>query len=108
MSLSQTMSPEGQRPDLRPWRLLKRALPRGLFGRSLIIIVAPVVILQAIVTYVFFERDVDASTRRLSRDIAAEVSFLITLEDKYPMKERVADRKYDPVVWLGKVLFKKK
>jgi succinate dehydrogenase / fumarate reductase iron-sulfur subunit len=25
-----------------------------------------------------------------------------------PMKERVADRKYDPVVWLGKVLFKKK
>jgi succinate dehydrogenase / fumarate reductase, iron-sulfur subunit len=25
-----------------------------------------------------------------------------------PMKERVADRKYDPVVWLGKVLFKKR
>jgi succinate dehydrogenase / fumarate reductase iron-sulfur subunit len=25
-----------------------------------------------------------------------------------PMKERVADQKYDPVVWLGKVLFKKK
>ena len=25
-----------------------------------------------------------------------------------PMKERVADNKYDPVVWLGKVLFKKK
>src|ERR1700733_2703110 len=92
MSLSQTMSPEGPRPDLRPWRLLKRALPRGLFGRSLIIIVAPVVILQSIVTYVFFERDVDASTRRLSRDIAAEVSFLITLEDKYPMKERVVLR----------------
>ena len=25
-----------------------------------------------------------------------------------PMKERVADRKYDPVVWLGKVPFKKR
>jgi succinate dehydrogenase / fumarate reductase, iron-sulfur subunit len=25
-----------------------------------------------------------------------------------PMKERVADRKYDPAVWLGKVLFKKR
>src|ERR1700749_4197856 len=84
MSLSQTASPEA-----RPPGLIKRALPRGLFGRSLIIIVAPMVILQGIVTYVFFERDVDASTRRLSRDIAADVSLLMAIEDKYPPKERV-------------------
>lgn len=81
--MSQTASPEPRRDGL-----IKRALPRGLFGRSLIIIVAPVVILQAIVSYVFFERDIDASTRRLSRDIAADVSFLIALEDSYPLKER--------------------
>jgi len=87
MSLSQTASPE-----TRPPGLIKRALPRGLFGRSLIIIVAPVVLLQAIVSYVFFERDIDASTRRLSRDTAADVSFLIALEDNYPMKEREALR----------------
>ncbi|MGB7163893.1 MAG: succinate dehydrogenase/fumarate reductase iron-sulfur subunit, partial [Mycobacterium sp.] len=24
-----------------------------------------------------------------------------------PMKERVADRKYDPVVWLGSKLFRR-
>jgi succinate dehydrogenase / fumarate reductase iron-sulfur subunit len=24
-----------------------------------------------------------------------------------PMKERVADRKYDPVVWLGNKLFRR-
>src|ERR1700743_3533798 len=87
MSLSQTKSPEPGR--FRPGALLKRALPRGLFGRSLIIIVAPVVILQGIVTYVFFERDVDASTRRLSRDIAADVSLLIAIEDRYPAAQRV-------------------
>jgi len=87
MSLSQTASPEPQ--SFRPGQLIKRALPRGLFGRSLIIIVAPVVILQAIVTYVFFERDVDAATRRLSRDIAADVSLLIAMEDKYPGQQRV-------------------
>ena len=76
-------------PDpARPAGLIKRALPRGLFGRSLIIIVAPVVILQAIVSYVFFERDIDAATRRMSRDIAADVSFLVALEDNYPLKER--------------------
>src|ERR1700750_1281078 len=87
MSLSQTTSPEPG--GFRPGRLVKRALPRGLFGRSLIIIVAPVFILQAIVSYIFFERDVDASTRRLSRDIAADVSFLVALEDNYPPQERV-------------------
>ncbi len=88
--MSQTTSPDPA--PFRPGRLIKRALPRGLFGRSLIIIVAPVVILQAIVTYVFFERDIDAATRRMSRNIAADVSFLIALEDTYPPKERVALR----------------
>ena len=91
MSLSPTPSPE-PKPDLRPGRLIKRALPRGLFGRSLIIIVAPVVILQGIVSYIFFERDVDASTRRLATDIAADVSFLVALEDSTPNAQRPALR----------------
>jgi len=77
---------------LRPDRLFRRVMPRGLFGRSLIIIVAPMVILQGIVSYIFFERDVDMSTRRLSSDIAADVSLLIALEDNYPPKERAALR----------------
>ncbi len=88
MCSCQTVSPESSSEGL-----VKRALPRGLFGRSLIIIVAPVVILQAIVSYVFFERDIDASTRRLSRDIAADVSFLIALEDNYPPRERAELRR---------------
>jgi len=87
MSLSQTASLEPQAFSLG--RFIKRGLPRGLFGRSLIIIVAPMVILQAIVTYVFFERDVDAATRRLSRDIAADVSLLIAVENNYHGAQRV-------------------
>jgi two-component system osmolarity sensor histidine kinase EnvZ len=52
MSSSQTPSPERPdlRPDLRPGRIIKRALPRGLLGRSLIIIVAPMFILMCIVS----------------------------------------------------------
>jgi len=87
-----TASAEHRGDRFRLSGLVKRVLPRGLFGRSLIIIVAPVVLLQAVVSYVFFERDVDVSTRRMSRDIAADVSFLIALEDKYPLKERAALR----------------
>jgi two-component system osmolarity sensor histidine kinase EnvZ len=72
----------------RPGRFIKRFLPRGLFGRSLIIIVAPMVILQGIVTYVFFERDLDTTTRRMARDVAADVALLAALEDSTPTLER--------------------
>jgi two-component system osmolarity sensor histidine kinase EnvZ len=57
-------------------------MPRGLFGRSLIIIIAPIVLLQAIIAYVFFERDLDTTTRRLARDVAGDVAMLVALEDR--------------------------
>jgi len=67
---------------------VKRFLPRGLFGRSLIIIVAPIVLLQAIIAYVFFERDLDTTTRRLARDVAADTAMLVALEDSHTGLER--------------------
>jgi two-component system osmolarity sensor histidine kinase EnvZ len=70
--------------ELRPGRFVKRFMPRGLFGRSLIIIVAPMVLLQAIVSYVFFERDLETTTRRMARDVAADIALLIAQEDTYP------------------------
>ncbi|HWA70094.1 MAG TPA: ATP-binding protein [Rhizomicrobium sp.] len=68
---------------------LKRFLPRALFGRALIIIVAPVIILQAIIAYVFFERDLDTTTRRLARDVAADIALLVAVEDNHGGAERV-------------------
>jgi two-component system osmolarity sensor histidine kinase EnvZ len=72
----------------RPGRFIKRFLPRGLFGRSLIIIVAPMVLLQGVASYVFFERDLDAATHRMARDIAADAAFLVELENHYSPAER--------------------
>ena len=73
---------------MRPGRFIKQFLPRGLFGRSLIIIVAPMVLLLTVVTYVFFERDLDTTTRRMARDVAADVALLASLEDSTPTLER--------------------
>jgi two-component system osmolarity sensor histidine kinase EnvZ len=67
---------------------VKRFLPRGLFGRSLIIIIAPIVLLQAIIAYVFFERDLDTTTRRLARDVSADMALLVAMEDNNPSPER--------------------
>jgi two-component system osmolarity sensor histidine kinase EnvZ len=68
---------------------VKRLLPRGLFGRALIIIIAPIVLLQAIIAYGFFERDLDSTTRRLARDVAADIALLVALEDNYAGDERL-------------------
>ncbi len=88
-SLSQTASPErARRGGVHPFRALKRLLPRGLFWRSLIIIVAPVVLLQGLMSYFFFERHLEITTERMASDVAADVALLINLEDTSPAKDR--------------------
>lgn len=62
---------------IRRWLGLFRNLaPKGLFARSLLIIIAPMVLMQIIVTYIFFERHWDTVTRRLSRAVAGEAALL--------------------------------
>ncbi|GAA0548956.1 two-component system osmolarity sensor histidine kinase EnvZ [Rhizomicrobium palustre] len=92
MSSYPTASVKAER-GFRPGRFVKRFLPRGLFGRSLIIIVAPMVILQAIVSYVFFERDLDTTTRRMAKAAAADITLLVALEDtrKSPWRENLRE-----------------
>jgi len=77
---------------MRPGRWIKRFLPRGLFGRSLLIIVLPMILLMVVVAYIFFERNLDTTTRRMARDVAADTAMLITIEDSYPPKERAVLR----------------
>src|SRR5690606_35680877 len=57
----------------RPFQIIKRFLPTGLYWRSLIIIVAPMVILQAVVTYVFMDRHWQMVTERLSQNTVADM-----------------------------------
>src|SRR5579862_4187822 len=59
-----------------PFRQAKRFLPRRLFGRSILIIVTPMVMLQGIVTYAFFVRHHDVMTQQMAKGAAADVAFL--------------------------------
>ena len=56
-------------------------MPRGLFGRSLLIIVMPVVLLQAVVTYLLFDRQWEAVTTRISRGVAAQIALFVQSYD---------------------------
>ena len=56
--------------------MLKRLLPRSLFGRAIIIVVAPVVLLQIVAAAVFYDRHLDSITRRLARSVAGDIGFV--------------------------------
>ncbi len=60
-------------------RLLERHLPAGLYRRSLIIVIAPMVLLQSIMAFIFMERHWDQVTKALSKSVAREISFIIDL-----------------------------
>ena len=90
---------------LNPWDPIRRFLPRGLFWRSLIIIVAPIVLLLSILTYVFFERNLETSTRALATDVAADVALLVALEDSAPSDLREFLRRLSAQQLRYRILF---
>ncbi|MEQ8247590.1 MAG: ATP-binding protein [Alphaproteobacteria bacterium] len=61
--------------------MLKRFLPKTLLGRSIVIVVAPVVLLQIILAIVFFDNHWDTVTRRLSLGVAGDIALMIRLLD---------------------------
>lgn len=58
---------------------LERHMPEGLFPRALIILVAPVVLLQTIMTGLILERHFENVTRLLARSYARDVAMLVQL-----------------------------
>nr|WP_321524835.1 ATP-binding protein [uncultured Cohaesibacter sp.] len=68
-------------------RLLARAMPKGLFARSLIIIVAPMVILQSVLAFVFMERHWQTVTDRLSAAVTQDIAAIIAILETYPQDE---------------------
>ena len=55
----------------------KDVLPKGLYSRSLLIIIIPVVVLQGILTFVFLDRHWQLVTRKLSSAVASEIATFI-------------------------------
>ena len=65
-------------------RPVKRMLPRGLLPRSLLIVLVPLVVLQAVAFTFFYGGHLDLVSRRLSGAIAGEIAQTIDLLDRFP------------------------
>lgn len=70
--------------------LIRRLLPKGLYTRSLLIIVVPIVLLQGVLAFVFMDRHYELVTRRLSSAVSADVSALAALHAANPTPENDA------------------
>jgi len=64
--------------------LLRRFLPRSLLGRSLLIVLVPLVLLQAVALQIFYGSHLDALSRRLADSVAGEVAFMVDEIDRAP------------------------
>jgi len=68
-------------------RFLERHLPRGLYQRSLIIVIAPIVLLQTIMAGVILDRHWDNVTKVLARSLAREIGLVTDLYDSTDKSE---------------------
>ncbi len=65
-------------------RSIKRFMPTGLYARALVIIIAPMVILQSVVAFVFMERHWNSVTQKLSASVVSDIAALIDIYRLYP------------------------
>jgi len=63
-------------------RGLRRLVPRGLLGRALLIILVPLVILQAIALQLFYGSHLDVISRRLAAGVAGDIAMVVGLLDR--------------------------
>jgi len=68
-------------------RFLERHLPAGLFQRALIILVAPVVLIQTIMTGVILDRHWDNVTKVLARSLSRDIAALIEIYEESDKNE---------------------
>lgn len=65
-------------------------LPKGLYARTLLIVLAPMIILQSVLAFVFMERHWNTVTQRLSAAVARDIGALVEVYEKYPQDKDAA------------------
>lgn len=67
--------------------LVKKILPRSLLGRSLLILVTPLVLLQVISAFIFYEAHWDKVSKYLARGLAGDVGAIVDMVRDNPTPE---------------------
>ncbi len=77
-------------PRLRPLgRLLKRNFPRSLWGRVLAIILIPIIVMQAVILWVFFDMHWQTVTSKLSEALAGDIAWAVNAYNSDPTPQNL-------------------
>ena len=68
---------------------LREFLPKTLFGRMLSIILVPMIFVQIITVFIFYERHWDTVTRHMAQNLAGEIALLVSDVGSHPNKATV-------------------
>ena len=68
---------------------LREFLPKTLFGRMLSIILVPMILVQVITVFIFYERHWDTVTRHMAANLSSEIAFLISDLGTSPDAEQI-------------------
>ena len=63
--------------EIRQRGWVKRLLPQSMFGRSLLLIVMPLVLVQMIAAWIFYDRHWETVSYRLSADVAGDIAMVL-------------------------------
>ncbi len=69
-------------------RAIRFVLPRGMLGRSLLMILVPLVVVQLVALQIFYGAHLDVISRRLAAGVAGEVAMLAELMLREPEERR--------------------
>ena len=72
-------------------KMIKHFLPRTLLGRSILIVVVPLIMLQVVTTFIFFNRHWETISLLLSRSFSGNISMVIDTMNRFP---EVEDREW--------------
>ncbi|MDR3373955.1 MAG: ATP-binding protein [Ancalomicrobiaceae bacterium] len=59
-------------------------MPKGLYARSAVIVILPMLLLQLVVSWVFMERHYQLVTRRLSEAVVRDIGSIISVIETFP------------------------
>ncbi|MGO4831896.1 HAMP domain-containing protein, partial [Rhizobiaceae sp. 2RAB30] len=66
-------------------------MPKRLYARSLIIVIAPMILLQSVIAFMFMERHWQTVTQRLSQAVTRDIAAVIDMIETYPPGDNYAN-----------------
>ncbi len=76
--------------SVKKYNFIKRFLPQTLFGRSLLILVLPILLIQVVSTFIFFDRHWSKMTSRLAFAVSGEVAVIVSYFESDSSDQEIA------------------